>query len=142
MGRILLIRRLAARDIRRHRAQAVLMVVAILATSATLTLGLILHGVTSHPYQQTRAATAGPDVVANVISPSSKPPSPVTLTRLAALTRAPGVAGHSGPFPVTWAVLRTHGLTAGAEAEGRAQAAASIDQPALTQGSCYGPAAW
>jgi ABC-type antimicrobial peptide transport system permease subunit len=135
MGRILLIRRLAARDIRRHRAQAVLMVVAILATSATLTLGLILHGVTSHPYQQTRAATAGPDVVANVISPSSKPPSPVTLARLAALTRAPGVAGHSGPFPVTWAVLRTHGRTAGAEAEGRAQTAASVDQPALTQGS-------
>lgn len=31
-----------------------------------LTLGLALHGVTSRPYEQTRAATNGPDVIADV----------------------------------------------------------------------------
>ena len=41
-----------------------LLLLAITAATTTLTLGLALHGVTSQPYQQTRAATAGPDVVA------------------------------------------------------------------------------
>jgi len=34
---------------------------------ATLTLGLVLHGTTSQPYEQTRTATAGPDVVASSV---------------------------------------------------------------------------
>ncbi len=37
---------------------------AITAATTTLVLGLALNGVTSHPYQQTRAATNGPDLVA------------------------------------------------------------------------------
>ena len=41
-----------------------LLLLAITAATATLTLGLALHGVTNQPYQQTRAATNGPDVVA------------------------------------------------------------------------------
>jgi hypothetical protein len=32
------------------------MLLAIMATTTTLTLALALHGVTSRPYQQTRAA--------------------------------------------------------------------------------------
>ena len=64
MGRVLLVGRLAARDLRHHPAQAVLLLLAITAATAMLTLGLALHGVTSQPYQQTRAATNGPDVVA------------------------------------------------------------------------------
>ncbi len=64
MGKIVLVARLAARDIRRHKAQAVLLLLAITAATTTLVLGLALNGVTSHPYQQTRAATNGPDLVA------------------------------------------------------------------------------
>ena len=63
MGRVLLVCRLAARDMRHHVAQAVLLLLAVTAATTMLTLGLALHGVTSHPYQQTRAATRGPDVV-------------------------------------------------------------------------------
>ena len=63
MGRILLISRLAVRDVRRHPAQAGLVLLVIAAATATLTLGLALRGVTSQPYQRTRAVTAGPDVV-------------------------------------------------------------------------------
>ena len=129
MGRVLLICRLAARDIRRHAAQAVLLLLAIAAATTMLTLGLALHGVTSQPYQQTRAATNGPDVVAYL----RRRPGPG-----AALTHASGVTGHSGPYPLVYAVLRVGGLTAGAEAEGRTRPAA-VDQPKLTAGSWVRP---
>jgi len=74
MGRIRVIARLVARDLRRRRGEAVLMLITITAASAALTLGLILHGVTSQPYAHTRAATRGPDAVANVFP--NGPPCP------------------------------------------------------------------
>src|SRR5437016_5129380 len=99
MGRIRIITRLVARDLRRRRGEAVLMLVTIMAASATLTLGLILHGVTSQPYAQTRAATRGPDVVANVFpaGPGKGPSagwqglSARQVSALTALDHAPGV---------------------------------------------------
>ena len=69
MGRALLVCRLAARDLRRRPAEAALLLLAIMAATTTLTLGLALHGVMSKPYQSTRKATAGPDVVAGVVPP-------------------------------------------------------------------------
>jgi hypothetical protein len=138
MGRIVLISRLVARDLRRRPAQAVLLLLAITAASATLALGLALHGVTSQPYQQTRAETAGPDVTASFLNLPPMPPGQgmaAGLASLQALARDPGVTGHTGPYPVAWATLRAHGLTAGAMAEGRGTAPAPIDQPKLTQGS-------
>src|SRR5258707_1957142 len=146
MGKIVLVSRLAARDLRRRQGQAVLLLLAITAATATLTLGLVLHGLTSHPYQQTRAATNGPDVVAQLGGPAAGPhgpgqvnPGPQVQAQVKALVRAPGVTGHSGPYPVAGAVLRAHGRTAAVEAEGRDQAAASVDQPKLTAGSWVRP---
>jgi putative ABC transport system permease protein len=147
MGRILVVARLVARDLRRRRGEAVLMLITIMAASATLTLGLILHGVTSQPYAQTRAATSGPDVVANVF-PGELNKGPAAgrqgvsarqVAALIALDHAPGVTGHSGPYPVTWALLRAHGIAATAEVEGRDEAPAPLDQPKLTQGSWVRP---
>ncbi len=115
-----------------------MLVVVIMAATTTLTLGLVLHGETNHPYEQTRVATAGPDVVANIIPPTQNATGKVTqqqLSDLNTLAHAPGVAGHSGPYPVTWAVLGAHGLTASAEVEGRDRAPASIDQPRVIEGS-------
>jgi putative ABC transport system permease protein len=147
MGRIRLITRLVSRDLRRRRGEAALMLITIMAASATLTLGLILHGVTSQPYAQTRAATRGPDVVASVFPPGpGKGPaagkrgvSAGQLAGLTALDQAPGVAGHSGPYPLTWALLRVHGIPATAEVEGRDEAMAPLDQPKLAQGSWVRP---
>lgn len=136
MGRLLLICRLAARDLRRRPATAVLLLVAITAATTTLTLGLALHGTTSRPYQQTRAATAGPDVVAD--TPAIEPQT-VGLARLAALARASGVTAHSGPFPVTFAVLKANGHVGGTKIEGRDLGPAPVDQPKLTQGSWMRP---
>jgi putative ABC transport system permease protein len=66
MGRLLLIGRLAARDLRRRRTEAILLLLVFTAATTTLALGLVLNGVTSNqPYLQTRNATAGPDVVLN-----------------------------------------------------------------------------
>jgi putative ABC transport system permease protein len=130
MGRILLVCRLVVRGLRRRPAQAVLLLLAITAATTTLSLGLALHGVTSQPYQRTRAETAGPDVVAQFGGPGD-----AGLQQVKALAHDPGVTGHSGPYPVAAAVLRARGITVEVEAEGRDQAPASVDQPKLTQGS-------
>jgi ABC-type lipoprotein release transport system permease subunit len=133
MGRLTLICRLAARDLRRRPGEAALLVLAIVAAIATLTLGLLLHGVTAHPYDTTRAQTRGPDVVANVT------PLPnghaADLAALRSLRRAHGVTGYSGPYPLIQAVARRDGHVAAVQLEGRDTAAASVDQPKVTQGS-------
>jgi putative ABC transport system permease protein len=126
MGTALLVLRLAARDVRRHLAQAALLVVAIAAAGAALTMGLALNGVTSqHPYAATRAATKGPDVVAYLTSAS----------QATKLVDASGVASDSGPYPVVSATIRFDGRLADVFAEGRATAPAAVDQPLLTAGS-------
>ncbi len=135
MGRTGLVCRLAARDIRHRPAQALLLLLVITAAMTVLTLGLILHGVASRPYDQTRADTAGPDVV---VSSAGFPGPRITSAaagRLTALTRAPGVTAHSGPYPVAWPVLRAPGVTARAMAEGRSQAPARVDQPRVIEGT-------
>jgi putative ABC transport system permease protein len=134
MGRFLLVGRLAARDLRRRPAEAALLLLAITAATTTLTLGLVLHDVASDPYQRTREATAGPDVVASV-SADPVQNQPADSASLEALTDAPGVVDHSGPYPVTGAVLEAQGQLATAQVEGRDPATAAVDQPKLTQGS-------
>jgi ABC-type lipoprotein release transport system permease subunit len=137
MGRVVLVCRLAARDLRRRPAEVALLLVAIMAATTTLTLGLVLHGVTSKPYQSTRKATAGPDVVAGVDPPPNGGQA-ADPGDLEALAKAPGVVGHSGPYPVAWVTLRAQGHQVGVRAEGRDRASAPIDQPKLTHGSWVG----
>ena len=139
MGRMLLLGRLVSRDLRHRPGEAAMLLLALMAATATLTLGLVLHGVTSDPYGQTRTATAGPDVIANGATNKKGETTPAALGQLQALTQAAGVAGHSGPFPATVALLRTGGTTAGAQVEGRELAPASVDQPKVTQGSWIRP---
>src|SRR5215216_5836092 len=128
MGRILLVGRLAARDLRRRRIEAALLLLAIMAATTTLTLGLVLRDAASDPYQSTREATNGPDVVASVSQP-------VERSGLEELASAPGVIDHSGPYPVTPAALQASGRTSDVQAVGRDAAPASVDQPELMQGS-------
>jgi len=135
MGRVTVVGRLVARDLRRRPAQALLLLLVITAAMATLTLGLILHGVTGRPYAQTRAATAGPDVVASSIGFSS-------YGGFAALAHDSGVIAHSGPYPVAWPVLGAHGRTADVMAEGRGAGRAAVDQPKVIDGSWGGRAGW
>jgi putative ABC transport system permease protein len=138
MGKAFLFGRLAAKDLRRHLSEGVLLFVVIAAAAATLTLGLVLHGETSNPYNTTRAATTGPDAVANLsptVSNNGSVSADANPADLAAVERAPGVVGHSGPYPMTFALLNAHGITTSAMLEGRERAPAALAQPVLTAGS-------
>lgn len=134
MGWLLLVGRLAVRDLRRRRTEAALLLLAIMAATTTLTLGLVLREAGSEPHQNTREATAGPDVIASV-GPDEFDGTPADLASLEALTDSPDVIGHSGPYPMIGAELEASGGTAGVWAQGRGPADASVDQPELTQGS-------
>jgi len=137
VGLVVLVFRLAARNLRRRPVEAALLLLAIMAATTTLTVGLALHGVTNHPYERTREATAGPDVVASVgpREVSRTRVGPADLAGLEALADASGVVDHSGPYPATPAELEAHGVTADTWVEGRDSARSSVDQPRVTQGS-------
>jgi ABC-type antimicrobial peptide transport system permease subunit len=147
MGRILLIWRLVLRSIRQRPVEAALSVVAIAGATTTLALGLALYGVTSHPYDTTRAETAGPDIVAQAGAATAPLPQPHRRGRfpsanskqglavLESLTHAAGVVAHSGPFPVTFPLMHFNGLTVLAIAEGRQTGRSTVDQPDVTSGT-------
>ncbi|WP_207922722.1 ABC transporter permease [Micromonospora sp. KC606] len=132
MGRILLVCRLAGRDLRRHLAGAALLLLAITAATATLTLGLVLHGAASQPYEHTRESTAGPDVVASD-APFGEGQG-AALAALEALVKAPEVVDYSGPYPHTRVIAGAGDVTAPVWAQGRDADPAPVDRPALTEG--------
>lgn len=134
MGRTLLVTRLAVRDLRRHGAQAVLMLLTIAAATTTLTLGLALHGTSTDPWNQTRAATAGPDDIAQTSPARNGSDAPLT-----ALTHARGVVGSSGPYPLAGPVLRVRQIKDPVLAMGRDADLPSIDRPDVTDGTWVRP---
>ena len=135
MGKVLLVCRLAGNDLQRRRGEAAMLLVVMMAAATVLTLGLVLRGVTDQPYAQTRAATAGPDVVATAFPGDGGPPiSRAALADVAPIARARGVVASSGPYPVAFPVLGAHGRTDAVLAEGRDRARVSVDQPTLTAG--------
>ncbi len=158
MARVRLVARLALKDIGRRRAQSVLLLLAIATGAAMLTLGLALGGTTNDPYARTRAATTGPDLVAEVVPPDAagngsgqgaaqaRPggggaiqANVADASALLPLARAAGVVAHSGPFPVTWSVVHLPRSVASAVVVGRAATPSSVDQPRVLQGSWIRP---
>jgi putative ABC transport system permease protein len=137
VGRLLLILRLVVGDIKRRPVQAALLVVMILTTTTTLMLGLALRNVADNPFARTRAATRGPDVVAQATPPGGS--ATQARRQFASLLSAPGVTASSGPYPLAFVRLTVPHLAVRAEAEGRDAAPASLDQPALSSGSWIRP---
>jgi putative ABC transport system permease protein len=145
-GRALLLFRLARQDIRHHFAQAVFLVVAIAAATAVLSLAFALNGVNTNPYQQTMAATKGPDVMAQSDNdPYTGVTSPADLAALVALNHAKGVAAHSGPYPIVGGigpvgpVMRSTDIVTPVQVEGREPGVAAVDQPKVTDGTWIRP---
>jgi len=142
VGRVRLVARLAARDLRRRPAEAALLLVTIVAATTTLTLGLIVRELVGDPYQSTRGATAGPDVVAVMAPPPGETPGqpsgqPTDIAALEDLTEADSVVSHSGPYPAAGAELEAKGQTGqtvDVQVIGRDTTPASVDRPELTQG--------
>jgi putative ABC transport system permease protein len=151
VGRILLVYRLALRDLRRHAGQAALLLLVIAATTTTLTLALVLHGVTDNPWHRTFAATNGPDAVAQMVQatngtielpPGPKPtggPFGAGAEPLRKLAHAAGVTGYSGPYLTVNPTLVANGTTIAVFAQGRPTANTGIDRPYLTAGTWVRP---
>ena len=136
MGRAMLILRLAARDLRRRPGQAALLLVAIASATTTLTLGLMLQGAAQKPYQSTRAATAGPDVMLGLAPRPGTTVDPADLEKLAS---EPGVTASSGPFPYTEKVVTVGGFSVHAWLQGQDTNTAAVDRPALSAGQWTRP---
>jgi ABC-type lipoprotein release transport system permease subunit len=142
VSKLLVILRLGGRDLRHRPGQAAMLAVVVAAATAALTLGLVLQGTTAHPFQATRSATSGPDALVTYFPAGlGAPADPAALGQVAPLARAPGVAAHSGPFPVAFPVLSVHGHADAVLDEGRGRAPVPVDQPELTQGSWVRPGA-
>jgi len=132
VGRLLLTWRLIVRDVRRHPGETVMFLLAVTVATATLALGTATTNAVSTGYAKTRAATAGPDVMATTSGPN---PSGLA-SRLA---RVPGVAALGGPFFAFDTAIQAHGRAAHSAVEGRGTARSSVDQPLVTSGSWVRP---
>lgn len=123
---MLVVARLALRDLPRRRAQALLLFLAIAVTATTLTLGLSLRGTAGPSWDRTRVATAGPDAVATGAAASE----------LTSLAHAPGVRATAGPYPtVSVRDLRVRDIQVAASVEGRDTTTGPVDRPVVTAGT-------
>jgi putative ABC transport system permease protein len=129
MGKVVLVVRLVLADIRRHRTQAAMLLLAVTAATATLALGLSLGGASQALYEQTRAASAGPDVVA--LAPD---PGPAVAPALASLARAPEVIAHNGPYRMVYATLTAGDATSNVVVHGAAEKPGAVNRPLVTSG--------
>lgn len=132
MGRLLLVWRLAARDLRRRPGEAALFLVAVTAATAALSLGLATGNAVTTGFEKTREATAGPDITA--ITTASDPSD---LARR--LAKTPGVAAQSDPIFAFDATVGLHGTSAHTSVEGRDTAPSTVDRPLVTDGSWVRP---
>ncbi|MEV0228245.1 FtsX-like permease family protein [Nonomuraea sp. NPDC050786] len=130
MGSIVLVVRLVLADVRRHKAQAVMLLLAVTVATATMALGLSLRGVSDALYEQTRAATAGPDVVA-----LSGDTDPAVTSALTSLANEPEVTAHHGPYRIVYATLTTRDSTSSpVVVQGFAETPGTVNRPLVTSG--------
>ncbi|MGY0062104.1 ABC transporter permease [Streptomyces sp. LZ34] len=130
MGRILLVFRLVWSDVRRHPGQAAMLLLSLTVATGMLALGGSLGGATETLYRHTRAATAGPDVVA--VSPDN---SSATATTQASLTSDPAVTAHSGPYLQYYSKLTAKGSTSHVVVTAAEAKPGPVDRPLVTSGT-------
>jgi ABC-type lipoprotein release transport system permease subunit len=138
VSRLRLCIRLAARDLRRRATETVLLFIALVVAATTLTVGLVLHGQTAAPYDETRQRTAGPDVVALLFPAPNTTVTAVDRARLRAVARRPEVSARSRPYPMAWTSIDAHGLTGVAEVQGRDPTGSAVDRPQIVSGQWVG----
>jgi putative ABC transport system permease protein len=124
--------RLFARDLRHRTGTGLLVLVALLATTTTMTLALLVRDSARAPWDETFAATTGPHVVATTFDADG-----ATDRAMADLAAATGVDAHAGPYPLLSmpdGALDAHGRRIDVEVMARDSDPAPVDQPALTSG--------
>ncbi|GAA3585265.1 hypothetical protein GCM10022419_079000 [Nonomuraea rosea] len=130
MGSLVLVVRLVLADVRRHKIQAAMLLLAVTVATATMALGLSLRGVSDALYEQTRAATAGPDVVA-----LSGDTGSAVASALTELAEDPDVIAHHGPYRVVYANLATRDSTSSpVVVQGFAETPGTVNRPLVTSG--------
>lgn len=134
MGSLVLVLRLVSADVRRHRLQAAMLLLAVTVATATMALGLSLNGVSDALYEQTRAATAGPDVV--VLSGES---GRAVSSALSSLARDPEVTAHHGPDRIVYADLAVRGRISNVVVHGFAERPGAVNRPLTTSGHWVRP---
>ncbi|GAA0522908.1 MULTISPECIES: ABC transporter permease [Streptomyces] len=132
MGHLLLTWRLVLRDMRRRPGEAVMFLLAVTIAGASLTLGLTTNDAVVSGYEKTRAATAGPDIIATTTATN---PSHVAER----LADAPGVAARADPVFAFDTYIKAHGRTAHSSVEGRETAPSAVDRPLVTSGTWVRP---
>ncbi|HEX6686609.1 MAG TPA: FtsX-like permease family protein [Candidatus Limnocylindrales bacterium] len=124
--------RLAARDLRHRPGTGLLLLVALIAATTTMTLAMAVRGSAESPWDETFAATAGPHVVATTFRADGE-----TDRVMAAMAADPAVTAHSGPFPLLAmpeGSLRANGRSIGLDVVARDAEPAAVDRPAVTAG--------
>ncbi|GAA0997895.1 hypothetical protein GCM10009555_096230 [Acrocarpospora macrocephala] len=135
MGSIVLVVRLVLADVRRHKVQVAILLLAVTVATATMALGVSLRGASDTLYEQTRAATAGPDVVA-----LSGDRGPAVTSALAALANDPDVVAHHGPYRIVYADLTTRDSTSSpVVVHGFAETPGAVNRPLVTSGQWVRP---
>ncbi|SDK82023.1 putative ABC transport system permease protein [Nonomuraea maritima] len=135
MGSLTLVLRLVLADVRRHRAQAALLLLAVTVATATLASGWSLSDVNDALYERTRAATAGPDLV--VLSGDT---GRAVTSVLRTLADDREVVAHHGPYRVVYADLTTRGsLSSAVVVHGFAEKPAAVNRPLVTSGRWVRP---
>ncbi|MEU1734149.1 FtsX-like permease family protein [Streptosporangium sp. NPDC020145] len=127
--------RLVLADLRRHRVQAAMLLLAVTVATATMALGLSLREVSDALYEQTQEASAGPDVVA-----LSGETGPEVTSALTSLAEAPEVVAHHGPYRIVYADLTVRGSTSSpVVVHGFAETPGELDRPLVTSGRWVRP---
>lgn len=128
MGRLLLLWRLFARDMRRRPGEALVFLLVVTAATASLTLGMGVDNAVVAAYMKTRQATVGPDVTAIT---TATDPSPLA----GRIADAPGVEALADPVPGFSTTVRANGHTENTVVEGRERTASAVDRPLVTSGT-------
>ena len=148
MGKAILFGRLAAKDLRRHLSEGVLLFVVIAAACGHVDAwGWCCTVRPATPMTRPGTATTGPDVVAN-LSPTFSAQRLDHVQRRPRRSRGLGTCARgrrasAGRIPVTFALLKTHGVTTSAMLEGRDSAPAKLDSACARRPAAgSAPAGW
>jgi putative ABC transport system permease protein len=134
--------RLAARNLRRRPAQALLLLLTLTIATGVLGVAMSLYGSADASWNRTWRATRGFHVGFTVYHPPDEPGDRALVAalrrRAGQLTRAPGVVAAGGPWTHLYGSIQVAGGTEDLTAEVRDPTPSQVDQPLVTSGRWLG----
>jgi putative ABC transport system permease protein len=134
--------RLAARNLRRHPGQALLLLLTLTIATGVLGVAMSLYGSADEPWNRTWRATKGFHVSFTVYHPPDEPGDRALVASLrrdaSQLTTAPGVVAVGGPWRHLYGSVQLAGGTEDLTAEVRDPSPSQVDQALVTSGRWLG----